>query len=211
MFMQSIFISSTFRDMNFERDILNKRIAPKINHQLRPYNQTIRILDLRWGVDTSNMTEQEASERVLSVCLDTIDNCKPYFIVLIGDRYGYIPENCDSSVTHLEILRGALERENKGHIFIYFRDADYSGMPEEIKKVYIEQDAASALRLKQLSDQLIQEMPMCCRRYSARLQSERSPRPAPKAPRTEECTSSDCRRSSRSARRAGTQIRQGRE
>ena len=170
--MQSIFISSTFRDMNFERDILNKRIAPKINHQLRPYNQTIRILDLRWGVDTSNMTEQEASERVLSVCLDTIDSCKPYFIVLIGDRYGYIPENCDSSVTHLEILRGALERENKGHIFIYFRDADYSGMPEEIKKVYIEQDAASALRLKQLSDQLIQEMPMCCRRYSAKWDAE---------------------------------------
>ena len=170
--MQSIFISSTFRDMNFERDILNRRIAPKINHQLRPYNQSIRILDLRWGVDTSNMTEQDASERVLSVCLDAIDNCKPYFIVLIGDRYGYIPENCDNSVTHLEIIRGALERENKGHIFIYFRDADYSGMPEENRNVYIEQDAASALRLKQLSEQLMQEMPMCCRRYSAKWDTE---------------------------------------
>ena len=118
--MNSIFVSSTFRDMNFERDILNRRIAPKLNHQLRKYNQTVRILDLRWGVDTSNMTEQEASNRVLSVCMNAINSCKPYFVVLFGDRYGYIPNDCAVSVTHMEILRGALERADKDHIYIYF-------------------------------------------------------------------------------------------
>ncbi|MBE6944301.1 MAG: DUF4062 domain-containing protein [Ruminococcaceae bacterium] len=166
--MKSIFVSSTFRDMNFERDVLNRHIAPKINHLLQRYNQTIRILDLRWGIDTSDMTEQEASDRVLSVCFDAINNCKPYFVVLIGDRYGYIPENSNRSVTHMEILRGALERTDKDHIYIYFRDADYSDMPEEFREVYIEKNEDSRCQLKQLTDSLLQEMPQCCRRYTAK-------------------------------------------
>ncbi len=166
--MKSIFVSSTFRDMNFERDVLNRRIAPKINHQLQHYNQSVRILDLRWGVDTSELEEQEATDRVLSVCLDAIDKCKPYFVVLIGDRYGYIPAGHSLSVTHMEILRGALECTDRDHIYIYLRDADYTEMPEEVKDTYIEQDRDARACLQQLTDTLQQEMPQCCRRYTAR-------------------------------------------
>lgn len=166
--MKSIFVSSTFRDMNFERDVLNRRIAPKINHQLQQYNQSVRILDLRWGVDTSELEEQEATDRVLSVCLDAIDKCKPYFVVLIGDRYGYVPAGHGLSVTHMEILRGALECTDRDHIYIYLRDADYTEMPEEVKDTYIEQDRDARACLQQLTDTLQQEMPQCCRRYTAR-------------------------------------------
>lgn len=166
--MNSIFISSTFRDMNYERDILNRRIAPRINRQLRQYNQTVRILDLRWGVDTTDMTEQEATDQVMAVCLDSIASCMPYFVVLIGDRYGYIPEGRDISVTHMEILRGALERADKDHIYIYIREADYIGMPKELRDVYIEKNETSRAQLKQLTDQLLQQMPQCCRRYAAK-------------------------------------------
>ena len=165
--MNSVFVSSTFRDMNFERDVLNRHIAPKINRQLRQYNQTVRILDLRWGVDTSDMTEQESSDRVMTVCLDSIDHCKPYFVVLIGDRYGYVPNGHNISVTHMEILRGALERTDKDHIYIYIRNADYSGMPNEFRDVYIEKDEDSRTKLKLLTNQLLQEMPQCCKQYSA--------------------------------------------
>ena len=170
--MKSIFVSSTFRDMNFERDILNRRITPKINHKLREYNQSVSIVDLRWGVDTSDMEEKDASERVLSVCMEAIDNCKPYFVVLIGDRYGYIPAGSDISVTHMEILRGALERVEQEHIYIYFRHADYENMPEAFKAVYIEKNAVSREQLKKLADALRLEMPGRCRDYTARWDAE---------------------------------------
>ena len=114
--MKSIFVSSTFRDMHYERDVLNRRIAAKINRQLTQYNQSVRILDLRWGVDTSDLSEEEASKRVLSVCMSAIDNCKPYIIVLLGDRYGYIPDGSDISITHMEIIRGAINNFSKDHV-----------------------------------------------------------------------------------------------
>ena len=43
---------------------------------------------MRWGV-----TEEEArSGKVLSVCLNEIENSHPFFIGLLGSRYGYAPE-----------------------------------------------------------------------------------------------------------------------
>ena len=165
--MKSLFISSTFRDMNFERDVLNRRIAPKINHKLEKYNQSIRVLDLRWGVDTSKLSENEASKQVLSVCFNSIEECKPYFIVLLGDRYGYIPEDSDVSVTHMEILRGVFDNMERDHIYIYFRDADYSGMPEELKNVYIEQDDECKKKLASLKNELRSQYADRCKSYSA--------------------------------------------
>lgn len=165
--MKSIFVSSTFRDMHFERDVLCRRVAPKINRLLSPYNQSIRMLDLRWGVDTSELTEEEASERVLSVCMNAIDSCKPYIIVLLGDRYGYIPDGSDISVTHMEILRGVINSTGRDHVYIYIREADYGSMPEDIKSTFVERDEDSCRRLKELKDELLREMPERCRRYAS--------------------------------------------
>lgn len=55
--MKSVFISSTFKDMQAERDYLHERIFPQIQRRLQATGETIQELDLRWGVDTSNMTE----------------------------------------------------------------------------------------------------------------------------------------------------------
>ena len=165
--MKSIFVSSTFRDMHFERDVLNRRVTPKINRLLAPYNQSVRLLDLRWGVDTSELSEEEASERVLSVCMNSIDSCKPYIIVLLGDRYGYIPDGSDISVTHMEILRGVINSTGQDHVYIYMREADYGNMSEETRAAFVEQREDSARRLKELKDELIREMPERCRRYTS--------------------------------------------
>ena len=54
--MKSFFVSSTFCDMQAERDILHQRVFPRIRKQLEPYGEDIEGLDLRWGVDTSNMS-----------------------------------------------------------------------------------------------------------------------------------------------------------
>ncbi|MBT9721549.1 MULTISPECIES: DUF4062 domain-containing protein [Dorea] len=33
-----------------------------------------------------------SSTYVVKICIDTIDRCKPYMIILIGERYGWIYE-----------------------------------------------------------------------------------------------------------------------
>lgn len=89
---QPIFISSTFSDMNAERDALKNFVFKTLEERL--YHRRVRLepIDFRWGIDTSILKEEEEKElMVLKVCLDDIDRSKPFFIGLIGDRYGWIP------------------------------------------------------------------------------------------------------------------------
>jgi len=124
--MKSIFISSTFRDFQEERDVLNREVLPLINEKAMVYGETVDFSDLRWGVDTSKMSEAKANQAVLSVCLDEIDKSRPRMIILLGNRYGYVPgeeeiekqlrrradfmlEDLRISVTQLEIEYGFLQ------------------------------------------------------------------------------------------------------
>lgn len=86
--MKSVFISSTFKDMQAERDYLHERVFSRLRKLVGQYGEDIQELDLRWGVDTYQMSEEESGYQVLKVCIDAIDRCKPYIIVLLGDRYG---------------------------------------------------------------------------------------------------------------------------
>jgi hypothetical protein len=76
-------------------------------------------VDLRWGITAEQAEEGEA----LPLCLEAIRRCRPYFIGLLGERYGWVPEEITEelmirepwlvehrgqSVTELEILHGAL-------------------------------------------------------------------------------------------------------
>lgn len=88
--LKKIFVSSTFRDMNAERDVIYNVVTSSLNEKARKYGESIFFSDLRWGVSTdSNEFESDVGARkVLSVCLDEINNCKPYIIVLLEQRYG---------------------------------------------------------------------------------------------------------------------------
>lgn len=165
--MNSIFVSSTFRDMHFERDVLGRTVSARLNRRLAEHNQSVRLLDLRWGVDTSELSEEEATERVLRVCFDTIDTCRPYIVILLGDRYGYIPQGNGISVTHMEILRGALEATDPSHVFVYLRQADLSTIPESMRQVYCEQSPEAKAQLESLKAALLEALPQRCRHYTA--------------------------------------------
>jgi len=96
-------------------------------------------VDLRWGVTDEEVTEG----KVLPICLEEIKRCRPYFIGLLGERYGWVPEvvspdvierepwikehvHGKKSVTELEILHGVLRNpEMAKHAFFYFRDPGY--------------------------------------------------------------------------------------
>ncbi len=85
-----IFLSSTFSDMQQERTALLKTFDTlKIEANRR--NITLSVVDLRWGV-----TEEESrSGKVLSVCLEEIEHSHPFFIGLLGSRYGTSPDRSE--------------------------------------------------------------------------------------------------------------------
>ncbi|MEJ2649334.1 MAG: DUF4062 domain-containing protein, partial [Sedimentisphaerales bacterium] len=116
-----VFVSSTFRDMHEEREELVKRIFPQLRKLCESRGVTWGEVDLRWGVTD----EQKAEGKVLPICLEEIKRCRPYFISLLGERYGWIPDTISpevierepwlrehvqegKSVTELEILHGVL-------------------------------------------------------------------------------------------------------
>src|SRR5437762_8378817 len=83
-----VFVSSTFRDTHAERDYLVKFAFPQLRKLCESRGVTWGEVDLRWGITD----EEKAGGRVLPLCLEEIHRCRPYFIGLLGERYGWIPE-----------------------------------------------------------------------------------------------------------------------
>ena len=115
-----VFVSSTFQDMKAERDELVKFTFPELRRRCRERFVEFTEVDLRWGVTD----EEKAEGKVLPICLAEIERCRPYFIGLLGERYGWLPEEIpkdlldrqkwleehrEKSITELEIIHGVLE------------------------------------------------------------------------------------------------------
>jgi len=131
-----VFISSTFRDMHAERDHLLKVVFPNLRERLEKHRVYLVDIDLRWGVTK----EQAENDLVLELCLREIDECRPFFIGILGERYGWVPDRFPAgalrkygwirhhtgrSVTELEILHGLLKDSiSRCRGFFYFRDPE---------------------------------------------------------------------------------------
>lgn len=48
--------------MHWERDILHTKVIPEVNTLAREYGEAVEICDLRWGINTSELPEQDATE-----------------------------------------------------------------------------------------------------------------------------------------------------
>ena len=133
-----IFISSTFEDLQVERNYLIEKVFPKLRLEASKRNVSIVPLDLRWGI-----TEEESRNgKVLEICLQEITHSHPFFIGLIGKRYGWCPtmeeyekneilqeryswikqdiEN-GLSVTEIEMQYGALRSIEKINAYFYLK------------------------------------------------------------------------------------------
>src|SRR5829696_7722081 len=87
-----IFVSSTFQDMQAERDHLRTHVFPELEERLRARRAHLEWVDLRAGIVTASQSAEHAREReVLKVCLSEVRRCRPFLIVLLGDRYGWVP------------------------------------------------------------------------------------------------------------------------
>ncbi len=164
--MKTIFVSSTFRDMDLERDAIQEQVYPRINSRARQYGQSVSFCDLRWGIDTSQLESEAGSRKVLDVCLDEIDRCQPPMVVVLGYRYGWIPspelvqstadryrmqlQDLEKSVTSLEIEYGALSNSTRlQNTLFYFREIE-----GELPAGYAPEDAPHAARLAALKDRI---------------------------------------------------------
>jgi hypothetical protein len=82
--MKTIFVSSTFKDMHFERDAIQEIALPALRAEAMKYGESVSFCDLRWGINTGDLDSEEGSRKVLDVCLDEIDRCKPPMVVNLG-------------------------------------------------------------------------------------------------------------------------------
>eukprot|EP00741_Cyanophora_paradoxa_P015495 tig00020902_g14958.t1 len=134
--------------MSEERTILNQLVFSRLRSLCAAKGLLFCPIDLRWGLTE----EDSAGGRVLLICLSEIDRSRPYFISFLGERYGWhIPEGGrdpllertfesamerfpwlseyrDRSVTEAEVLHGALVNGGglEGQTFFYFRDPSAS-------------------------------------------------------------------------------------
>lgn len=144
--MRTIFVSSTFSDMQLERDAIQDIVMPILNERAKEYGDSVSFCDLRWGIDTSELESEESSRKVMDVCLDEIDRCEHPMIVILGERYGWIPEehmvselatnknlaldDYKKSITALEIEYGALQTKQKlEHTLFYIRHVENHAIP----------------------------------------------------------------------------------
>lgn len=148
-----VFISSTFLDMHGERDVLTRIVFPELKEKAKKLKLQIFEVDLRWGV-----TEEEAQHgKSLQLCLDEVERCRPFFIGMLGDRYGWAPAEYDlpdinhprfswiksypkdRSITELEMQLAALSNPGEATgAFFYFRDHSLiHNIPEEHRSSFL--------------------------------------------------------------------------
>lgn len=147
-----VFISSTFRDMNEERDYLNGIIFPQVRQYCEKRFLRFTPIDLRWGIPE----EDSRNGLVLSTCIEEVDNSRPFFIGILGHRYGWTPSTNElnslradvqhlrpwleskvydgASITEMEIEYGVLRDMDIPYASFFLRGDDVS-VPNEFHEV----------------------------------------------------------------------------
>eukprot|EP00002_Diphylleia_rotans_P013202 TRINITY_DN2571_c0_g1_i3.p1 TRINITY_DN2571_c0_g1~~TRINITY_DN2571_c0_g1_i3.p1 ORF type:complete len:2315 (+),score=509.23 TRINITY_DN2571_c0_g1_i3:93-7037(+) len=137
-----IFLSSTFRDMQRERDRFFQYGAIELKKFAKALMIELVFIDLRWGLTA----EDSGSGKVVIRCCESIEKC-PYFVCFLGSRYGWVPnpdktdewdptttqrfpfllDIMNRSVTEYEIQYAAMSlKPVANRAFFYFRDEQYA-------------------------------------------------------------------------------------
>jgi telomerase protein component 1 len=157
-----VFISSTFRDMHGERDYLTRAVFPELQERCNRLRVHVHPVDLRWGV-----TEDDVA---VEVCLGEVESCAPFFVGVVGSRWGFVPDiNADSlakwpwirdlrpkpSVTCLEIHAGALNKLHNTRSVIALRDNGFMpDVPPGYRSDFASETPAAAQELEILKDDI---------------------------------------------------------
>jgi nephrocystin-3 len=184
-----LFISSTFKDMPQERELLVKTIFPEIRRLCASRLVNFVYIDFRWGITS----EESAGGKVLDLCLNEIDKCRPYFLGILGQRYGWSQQSSsindrtlsstfddamekhawvdsyrDRSVTELEMLHGALfHPKHAENALFYLRNESYLDSLDAVtRRDYEAQSHGERERLEDLRAR-IEASALPCRHYAS--------------------------------------------
>ncbi|XP_002735938.2 uncharacterized protein LOC100377029, partial [Saccoglossus kowalevskii] len=167
-----VFVSSTFADFFSEREALVKKVFPELKEWCETRQLQLIECDLRWGVPKDTTTGE-----TIATCLEEIDRCldetdgEPFFLGMLGERYGWNPTSREVpqdiihkyewvpnlSMTHMEILHGAIRNQNPNAVFM-LRDPCYmSDIPPDHLKNFLEEDELPKSQLKELKRYLHEE------------------------------------------------------
>lgn len=158
-----VFISSTFRDMHAERDHLVTVVFPELRERLERLDLDFYDVDLRWGVPQTGVD----GERINSwaYCKQWIDRVEPFFVCIVGERYGWTPPPeeihdvedraayAGLSITEMEIRHAVIGGQRRHHSFFFFRRPQVpENTPPAIYHEFV--DAADRERLRELKTQI---------------------------------------------------------
>jgi WD40 repeat protein len=128
-----VFISSTFRDMHAERDHLVTVVFPELHERIERLGLEFFDVDLRWGVPAKDANGETANS--WEYCRQWIDRVEPFFVCILGQRYGWEPEpeqlkDSDDrqrqqaqrrSITDMEVRHAVLSDRRKRRSYFYLR------------------------------------------------------------------------------------------
>ena len=126
-----LFISSTFEDMEDERNKLQDSTLPQLEKYCKERGATFQPVDLRWGVSEAAGQDHQA----MNICLGEIRRCqaitpRPNFLVLLGQRYGWKPLPTQIRDVVFENLLGNLSGEERKIIEEWYQK-DENSVPAE--------------------------------------------------------------------------------
>jgi hypothetical protein len=125
-----IFISSTFGDLQEERNALQKKVFPELRDLCRRRGCRFQAIDLRWGV----REEAALDQQTMNICLGEIERCRkisprPNFIVLLGDRYGWRPLPPEIAAAEFEEIEKHVPNEEERAILRRWYERDDNAVP----------------------------------------------------------------------------------
>ncbi|XP_036421241.1 telomerase protein component 1 isoform X2 [Colossoma macropomum] len=157
-----VFISSTFRDMHAERDVLVRSVFPELRRRVAPHCLYLQEVELRWGV-----TEEE-SNQATELCLSEV--CRSQLLLaILGERYGQVPPRptlpnlpqytwlnsapAGLSVTEMEIrqFQALYPDSAQSRMFFYFRSPHLvSSVPAAWTGDFASESSESAAKMNKL-------------------------------------------------------------
>ncbi|MCT7603924.1 DUF4062 domain-containing protein [Aliarcobacter butzleri] len=115
-----LFVSSTFEDFIVERDLLQSDVFPYIEKYCMDRGFSFQVVDLRWGVTE----EAQLDQKTMQICLNEVNICKNYpkpnFIILLGNRYGWVPLPYKIEAKEFEFLLNYANQLEKSYLKKWF-------------------------------------------------------------------------------------------
>ena len=166
--MNTWFLSSSFADMNNDRDLVHK-VFSDFKQKCREHSgDDAQLVDLRIGINTFPLEDSKKMSYVLKVCKEKLESSYG-IIILLGDRYGSsIDKDTIQSVTHWEI-DNALSRLSSMKFIVCIRTLHirFPFCSKEEHEKYFETDENQKKALEDLKEHLAQQSEVQVIEYEA--------------------------------------------